>query len=203
MHCENWTPNIQYEKTEGYPPLRIRGVKMKASYIQLQAHISSQYISALLLIAPTLPKGLQIELTGVITSMPYIKMTLAIMERIGIASHFSGNKITVQPAMQIKSPIQTVESDWSSASYFFSIMALVRKGALSLSSYRNDSIQGDSLLISIYRKLGVQAVFNQDTLILKKDTEATLPKQIALDLTNAPDIAQTIAVSCYGLGIGW
>lgn len=192
---------ISYTKKEGYPPLKIKGQKLTGGTVHLPANISSQYISALLLIAPQLGEGLILHLEGEITSLPYIKMTLALLKRIGITSDFSGNKITIPCQPNIEKQSQTVESDWSSASYWFSVLSLCDEGEITLSSYREDSLQGDAVLIDIYRSLGVETHFEKHQLILRKKPHFTLPKSIQLNLVEAPDIAQTIAVSCYGLGI--
>jgi len=193
--------SITYDQKEGYPPLRINGKQLDGGEVSLPANISSQYISALLLIAPKLTKGLVIHLEGKITSLPYIKMTLALLERIGISTTFDGTSIRVPYQADIVPQQQIVESDWSSASYWFSCLALCMEGELTLSSYRKDSLQGDRVLLDIYQKLGVESYFGAEGLQLKKVKGFVLPSRLELDLVEAPDIAQTIAVSCYGLGV--
>lgn len=193
---------ITYEKNEGFPPLRILGQQIAGGGVRLPANISSQYISALLLSAPKFTKGMELILEGEITSLPYLKMTLSLLERVGIAARFEDKKITILPHETIEQQTQVVESDWSSASYWFSAVALSDEGKIQLSNYREDSLQGDSVLMEIYRDLGVKSYFQGASLILEKQPKFSLPKQLALDLNKAPDIAQTIAVSCYGLGIG-
>lgn len=192
---------ISYEENEGYPPIKIKGKKLNKSKVSLKANVSSQYISALLLIASKLENGLELTLEGEITSIPYIKMTLSLLDEIGIESSFEGNTITVKPKTQSSKPkTLTVESDWSSASYYFSIVALSDVGTeITLSSYKENSLQGDSALVDIYKHFGVSTVFNENTLTLKKETSNLEP--LTLDLKNAPDIAQTIAVTCFALGI--
>lgn len=192
---------ITYTNEEGYPPLKIIGKNLEGGTVRLPANISSQYISALLLIAPRLKNGLQLELEGEITSLPYIKMTLALLERVGISTRFEGKTITIPHQAEIKNTSQTVESDWSSASYWFSAIALADKGQVKLSNYREDSLQGDAVLCEIYEKLGVESYFDGTQLVLQKKEGARLPEVLALDLVEAPDIAQTIAVTCYGLGV--
>ncbi len=195
--------NITYENKDGYPPIRINGSVMNKNRVSLPADVSSQYISALMLIGPFLPHGLVIDLVGKITSIPYIKMTQSLMERIGIGVSFKDNTIRVDSKQELEVQRQIVESDWSSASYYFSIVALSEQGSIRLKSYREDSLQGDASLRAIYKELGVNSYFEEEaTLVLSKIPDFSLPKTIALDLTTAPDIAQTIAVSCYGLGIG-
>jgi len=192
---------IAYEKKEGYPPLRISGKALKGGAVSLPANISSQYISALLLIAPHLEEGLNLSLEGEITSLPYLKMTLALLERVGVHSQFEDKNIKINQQRIIADQTQVVESDWSSASYHFSCVALSSAGRIVLSSYRQDSLQGDAVLIDVYKKLGVDTRFENDQMILEKIKDFELPKTITLDLVEAPDIAQTIAVSCYGLGV--
>ena len=192
---------ISYEKKEGYPPLRISGKALKGGAVSLPANISSQYISALLLIAPHLEEGLNLTLEGEITSLPYLKMTLALLERVGVHSQFENKNITISQQRIIEDQTQVVESDWSSASYHFSCVALSSVGRIVLSSYRQDSLQGDAVLIDVYKKLGVDTRFENNQMILEKINNFELPKTITLDLVEAPDIAQTIAVSCYGLGV--
>ena len=192
---------ISYEKKEGYPPLRISGKALKGGVVSLPANISSQYISALLLIAPHLEEGLNLSLEGEITSLPYLKMTMALLERVGVHSQFENKNITISQQRIIEDQTQVVESDWSSASYHFSCVALSSAGRIVLSSYRQDSLQGDAVLIDVYKKLGVDTRFENNQMILEKINNFELPKTITLDLVEAPDIAQTIAVSCYGLGV--
>ena len=193
--------NISYTKEEGYPPLSIIGKQLEGGEVTLPANISSQYISALLLIAPKLAKGLTLNLEGEITSLPYIKMTLSLLERLGIKTNFEGKTIHIPYQAAVDKQVQVVESDWSSASYWFSTLALAEEGEIHLSNYRKDSLQGDAVLRTIYRLLGVESHFEGNTLILKKEASFVIPQKIELDLVEAPDIAQTIAVSCYGLGV--
>ena len=193
--------SISYEKEEGFPPLKIHGKKLAGGKVELPADVSSQYISALLLLGPVLEQGLELHLVGKITSIPYINMTLSLLNSLGVSTSFEGQLICVSPMKEIKKDIQIVESDWSSASYFFSIAALSETAQIHLTSFRKESLQGDSVLRSIYDNLNVSSHFEGDTLILKKENKP-LPTSLKLDLSKAPDIAQTIAVSCYGLGIG-
>ena len=193
--------DIYYEKEIGFPPLRIKGKKIKGGSIKLPAGISSQYVSALLLIAPALENGIELSLLGKTTSLPYIEMTLFLLKNFGVKTYFDGKKIKINPNIQFKKAKQTVESDWSSASYFYSIVALSKNAEIKLSSYKSKSLQGDSVLKNIYEKLGVKSIFKDNSLLLKKE-EINFPNCIDLNLSKAPDIAQTIAVTCYGLGIG-
>jgi len=194
--------DITYEKTEGYPPIRIKGTKIEKRQVSLKADVSSQYISALLLVASGLENGLELTLEGTLTSIPYIKMTLALLAEIGIATTFEGNTITVaHQAKTITAQEVTVESDWSSASYFYSIAAMAKTGTtIALTSYKENSFQGDSDLVALYRHFGVESAFENNTLTLKK-TAVKIEDVLSFNLQNTPDIAQTIAVTCFGLGI--
>ena len=193
---------ISYEKEEGYPPIRIKGQKITANKVTIPANVSSQYISALLLVAPKLENGIELTLEGEITSIPYIKMTLALLNEIGIETHFTGNTILIKPLTTSPKPqTLTVESDWSSASYFFSLVALSNEASISLSSYKQSSLQGDSALVKIYEQMGVKTHFDENKMTLVKQPNFKFEK-LNLDLNNTPDIAQTIVVTSLGLGIG-
>ncbi|MEN3324640.1 3-phosphoshikimate 1-carboxyvinyltransferase [Mariniflexile soesokkakense] len=194
---------ISYVENEGYPPIKITGKKLTKNKVSLQANVSSQYISALLLIASKLENGIELTLEGDITSVPYIKMTLSLLDEIGVESSFVGNTITVKPNTQHPTPkTLTVESDWSSASYYFSIAALCEVGTeITLSSYKENSLQGDSVLVEIYKAFGVETIFGNNSVTLKKSSIVNSRSLIEFDLANAPDIAQTIAVTCFALGL--
>jgi len=193
--------DISYVQNACFPPIKIKGKKLVQNQVTLNANVSSQYISALLLIAPKLENGLELTLEGKITSVPYINMTLALLDEIGVQTSFIGNVIKVSPKSEIKNPTTvTVESDWSSASYFYSIVALSPIGTrITLSNYKENSLQGDSDLSEIYETMGVKTVFENNQIILTKSNCET--PVIAFDLNKTPDIAQTIAATCFGLGI--
>lgn len=202
---------ISYVEKEGFPPIKIRGKKIIKNKVALPANVSSQYISALLLIAPKLENGLELTLEGEITSVPYINMTLALLNEIGIETSFKENIIKVNQLQTINAKQITVESDWSSASYWYSIIALSEIGTeIQLSSYKENSLQGDAVLAEIYRNFGVETDFNTNLILLRKvenlkpdPSDNELAKQtLNLKLNNCPDIAQTIAVTCFGLGMG-
>jgi 3-phosphoshikimate 1-carboxyvinyltransferase len=193
---------IDYLENDGFPPIKISGQKITQNKVTLKADVSSQYISALLLIAPKLENGLELTLEGEITSIPYIEMTLALLNEIGVETSFQGNVIKVVPKPNADSKELTVESDWSSASYYYSIVALAKEGTtISLSSYKENSLQGDSALAEIYTKLGVVTKFQGKQVTLEKQANF-IAETLNLDLNKTPDIAQTIVVSCFGLGIG-
>ena len=197
---------ITYEEKVGFPPLRIKGRELQKSEIDMEANTSSQYISALLLIAPKLENGLKLHLKGEITSLPYIKMTLELLNEIGVETSFANKSITIQPITYNLQPTTlTIESDWSSASYFYSIVALSEIGTqISLSSYKKNSLQGDSVLAEIYQDFGVKTVFDEHNrmTISKVNCEIQNLQPITYNLQQSPDIAQTIAVTCFGLGVG-
>jgi len=198
----NLGARIEYVKEEGYPPIKISGKKLDKDKVSLPANISSQYISSLLLIAPSLKNGLELELVGKITSVPYIKMTLSLLEQIGVSTSFEGNTIKVEPKEAVRDTTLVVESDWSSASYFYSIVALCEVGTtIQLSSYKKNSLQGDSVMAEVYKDFGVETTFGDHTITLTKTTNE-IPKHVEYDLSNAPDTAQTISVTCLGLGMG-
>ncbi|HUH51751.1 MAG TPA: hypothetical protein VLZ11_06605 [Flavobacterium sp.] len=195
--------SIAYLENEGFPPLRIIGVKPIKNSVSVAAEISSQYISALLLIAPKLENGLEITLEGSITSKPYIDMTLALLNEVAVKTSFKENKISILPKSDILIP-QTiiVESDWSSASYLYSIVALSPiYTEIRLRSFKENSLQADRVLAEIYTAFGVNTKFNSDNSIALIKSKNPEIYRLNLDLKNSPDIAQTIAVTCFGLGM--
>lgn len=198
----NLGADIQYLQNEGYPPLKIKGKKLQKRNVAVQADISSQYISALMLIAPMLPNGLEITLKGKTISKPYIEMTLSLLKQIGVQANFHNNIVSISSLDKIEAIEIIVESDWSAASYFYSLVALSEDLEITLTSFSEDSLQGDAALSSIYKKLGVQTVFNtSDNSISLSKKNKQLPDSLKLNLTNTPDLAQTVAVTCFGLGI--
>ena len=199
----NLGADISYKDKTGFPPLLIKGKEIVGGEISLSSDTSSQYISALMLIAPILKNGLSINLQGQITSKPYLDMTLAILKKIGIKCCFKKNVISIEPSSKIHDVSISVESDWSSVSYFYSIVALSKDSELDIGTFYESSIQGDIKLTEIYTKLGVKTQFikSSSRILLKKINDFVKPDHIDLDLTDNPDIAQTIAVTCFGLGI--
>lgn len=192
--------DITYLEKKGFPPLLIKGKKLIKKQVVIDGSVSSQYISALLLIAPSLPNGLQLKFKGEITSIPYIKMTLQLLEQIGVSYTWNNNTILVVSKSSVPKKSIVVESDWSSASYFYSLVALQPKSKIELSSYKKNSLQGDAVLSSIYKDLGVKTSFKKNYITLE-NTGVHPTKKLVLSLKNAPDIAQTIAVTCFGLGV--
>ncbi len=193
--------DIEYVENEGFPPLKITGKKLIKDVVEIEGNVSSQYISALLLIAPTLENGLILQFKGDVTSVPYIKMTLHLLEELGIKHTWKNNEIRILPKPIISSKTVVVESDWSSASYYYSLCALSPNSKITLSSYKKTSLQGDSVLTEIYKNFGVETTFIGNSIILSNKSNTLDLKRLNLNLINAPDIAQTIAVTCFGLGI--
>lgn len=194
--------NIHYLKEEGYPPLKIQGRTLHKKKVRITAHVSSQFISALMLIGPSLEQGLIIELEGKVTSRPYIQMTLDLMRRCGFQGSFKEQTISIAAVKSVPKATLVVESDWSSASYFYSLVALSTDLEITLSSFSESSLQGDSALAILYKDFGVITEYDsQNHSIHLKKIEMSRSEGIRFDLSNTPDIAQTIAVTCFGLGM--
>jgi 3-phosphoshikimate 1-carboxyvinyltransferase len=193
--------DISYAEKEGFAPLKIKGAKLRGGFVRIDGNVSSQYISSLLLIAPSLEKGLELEFEGAITSVPYIKMTLSLLGSLGIQTSFEGQTIIVAPQKEIEDRHITVESDWSSASYYYSMVAMSKKGKITLSAYKKESLQGDSVLASLYQSFGVTTRFSENSITIEKTANFQKPSKVEFDLIKAPDIAQTIAVTSFGMGI--
>jgi 3-phosphoshikimate 1-carboxyvinyltransferase len=192
--------DIEYFEKSGFPPLKINGKNILNNSVTLPANVSSQYISSLMMLGVSLENGLKIKLSSEITSLPYILMTKKIVERIGGIIKIDDGNITIEPFKEKVIPEQFVESDWSSASYFFSIAALSNSVRLTLSTFFKNSLQGDSKLVDIYKIFGIETKFEEDHIILMKN-KIDLPKSINLNLKDSPDLAQTIIVTCLGLGV--
>ncbi|WP_370397871.1 3-phosphoshikimate 1-carboxyvinyltransferase [Tenacibaculum dicentrarchi] len=193
--------SIEYLEKEGYPPIKITGKNIVKNTVTIDGNVSSQYISALMLIAPSLKNGLAIDLKGIVTSVPYIEMTLSLLHQIGVSATFIKNTIKIEALENVVPQNIVVESDWSSASYFYSLIALSKVGAtVELTAYKKDSLQGDNCLATIYKHFGVTTTFKENTIVLSKE-EKHSTAILSEDLKNAPDIAQTIVVTCFGLGI--
>ncbi len=188
---------IHYLNKEGYPPLAIHGLPEQTSNtVKIRGDVSSQYISAMLMIAPLLPQGLEIELEGKVGSRTYIEMTLELMAQFGIRYTWEENKIKV--ANQAYQPTAfAVESDWSGASYWFSLLACADSGALFLEGLKENSLQGDSAIVEIMSHLGIRSTFENGGILLKKQAVTGLKNW---DFTHCPDLAQTVAVTCAILG---
>ena len=189
---------IKYLEKEGFPPIEIKSKKLKSKKLSLPGDISSQFISALLLVAPTIENGLTLEITSKVLSKPYIDMTLGLMSEFGIEYSWENNVIKVEQQNYLAKNIE-VENDWSAASFWYSFLALSKSGEIKIPNLYANSIQGDSVLSFIYSKLGIKTEFNADSIILSKTKN--IAKEIELDLSNHPDLALPITVTCCGLGI--
>ena len=192
--------SIHYIDKEGYPPLLIKPSELISKNLIINSSTSSQYISSLLLIAPKISGGLKIQLTGRETSKPYIDMTISLLKKLGVEITTTDNQISICELQKIESKKHYIESDWSSASYFYSVVALAKIGyTLKLSKFSFKSLQGDSKVADIYKSFGVKTTYKDDLIILEKIESNT--DKFSFDLTSNPDLAQTICVTCLGLGI--
>jgi 3-phosphoshikimate 1-carboxyvinyltransferase len=212
----NLGADISYLEKKGFPPLKIKGKKITGGRLPIDGSVSSQFLSALLLIAPSFEKGLQLHIINQLTSRPYLEMTVDILRQLGVDISFEPFAKThkeykhneaVQELVRIKPLVlpvietATVESDWSSAGYWYSWVAFQEPGyEIHLSFYNAASLQGDHKLVYIYSPLGVTTIFDEYGMHLIKE-DKQLPDKVVLDLTNEPDQAQTIFATCLGLGI--
>jgi len=192
--------DIEYVNQVGYPPLKIHSPKNfgASGKITLPANISSQYISALLMIAPTLEKGLEITLDGDIVSIPYILMTLNIMAYFGVEHKWEGNVITIANQTYTPKPF-TVEADWSAASYYYSIAALSDEADLELHGLFEESTQGDAAIADMMKDLGVETTYHEGYVRIQKTMASKA--NFEYDFIKCPDLAQTIVACCAGLGV--
>jgi len=189
---------ITYLEKENYPPLQITGKIIEGGELEIESSVSSQFISALLLVAPKFKNGLTLKLKGETVSMPYIEMTIRLLKRFGVDIEINNKIITVKP-LQISLKAKEnflVESDWSSVSYWYSLVSLSDNLEIKLENLFENSLQADSVLPSIYKELGVETTFQNNKVILRK-TEVK-SKEVKYDFTNCPDIAQTVAITCLG-----
>ena len=189
---------IKYLEKEGFPPIEIKSIKLKSKKLSVSGGISSPFISALLLVAPTIENGLILEITSKVLSKPYIDMTLDLMSKFGIEYSWENKLIKVEQQNYLAKNIK-IENDWSAASFWYSFLALSKSGEIKIPNLYANSIQGDSVLSSIYLKLGIKTEFNKDSIVINKTKN--IAKEIELDLSNHPDLALPIIVTCSGLGI--
>ena len=185
--------DINYLQKEGFPPLNIKPYTGKLkNKITMQGDVSSQYISAVLMNAPLFEDGLIVELTGKIASRPYLDMTLVLMSHFGVQHEWVNNEIHIAGGQQYKVQEYTIESDWSGASYWYSIVALADENtSIELLGLKENSLQGDSVLVEIMQPLGVKSTFNERGVVL---TKIPHQKEVSIDFTHCPDIAQTLSV---------
>jgi 3-phosphoshikimate 1-carboxyvinyltransferase len=192
--------DIEYVETEGFPPLKIRGRRLSGSEVSLKGDVSSQYISALLMIGPTLDNGLRLTLTGDIVSRPYINLTLQLMRDFGgEADWTSANTIDVKPRRYNPDTRFTVENDWSAASYWYEVAALAPHAEIRLHGLFEHSYQGDSKGRELFRQLGVETSFEGNEVVLRKSGHK--PERLDADFVEIPDLAQTFVVTCAMMGV--
>ena len=192
--------NIEYLENEGYPPLQINAFdhQKKISKVSISGGVSSQYISALIMIAPTLPKGLEINIEGELVSRPYLEMTLKMMAYFGIEHSFEDNKISI-PHQAYKAKDVLIEADWSAASYYYSI-ASIKEANITLEGLFEDSWQGDSAIAEIGKKFGIETTYGGDQITIISDP-GRRSSLLDHDFIKEPDIAQTVAVMCAANGV--
>jgi len=194
----NLGARIEYMEKEGFPPLKIYGSALTGGEIHLNGGVSSQYISALMMIAPYMQKGLKIILEGEVISVPYIHMTMHMMKDYGVNVVYKNNIIDIQP--QTYRPIRyKVESDWSAASYWYEILSVQGKGEIFLKGLNKNSYQGDSKVAELFEQLGVKTVYQQEGVLLSANNNYVA--KFEYDFVNQPDMAQTFAVTCCLRGI--
>jgi len=193
--------DIDYLEQEGFPPLRIGSPKTADPNFRLEvsAEISSQYISALLMLAPTLPRGLELQLRGTVVSRPYIEMTLRLMAYFGIEHQWEGQRIWVAPQPYQPRPL-TVEADWSAASYYYALSAIAQKTDLELEGLFAESVQGDAVLPEMMQSFGLSTTFRKNGIRLQKAPGKQADSPFEWDFLECPDLAQTLAVACAALG---
>ncbi len=190
---------IEYTENEGCPPMQIKGGVLKGGRIEIEAGISSQFISALMMIGPVLEGGLKLMLKGEVVSASYIEMTLSLMKQNGIDASFDGKQISIpEQAYQLKG--LSIESDWSGASYWYQIAALLPGSSIKLPYLSPQSLQGDAVLVDIFETLGVKSQFQEDGVLL--NSQAIIkPEGFEYDFTGCPDLVQTCAVTLCSMGI--
>lgn len=193
--------DIEYMEQEGYPPLLIKNPKPKwENTISLPAHISSQYVSALLMIAPVLEGGLHIELTGEVVSEAYIEMTISIMKDFGVEVIRNGNSLSVN-YQKYQEKDYHIEADWSSASYYYLIAGLSQSADLTIKGLSSNSIQGDAAIVDIGSKFGISTTYGNNEIRILKSSDDLAPSFFEYNFLNTPDLAQTVIILCSGKGV--
>ena len=196
----NLGADIEYIENEGFPPLRINGKNLDGGDLDIDGSISSQYISALLMVGGSLKNGLNLNLLGNITSVPYIKMTLSMMEEFGVKSEWEGNIIKVTP-QKYTATSYAIESDWSAASYWYEALATSPKlHSIRLKGLRLDSTQGDMHVADYFRELGIDTEACAEGVLIKRSNRP-LPEQVEWDMSSQPDLAQTMICTLCWLGV--
>lgn len=194
---------ISYLEKDGFPPLRIEGKKLPNKTVAISAAQSSQFITALLLIGVSLPNGLELNLEDEVVSAPYIAMTLSLLETIGVQTKRLDQTIALQPFVSVKPMQLTIESDWSSASYYYAMIALAPPGtAIELGTFFAHSRQGDAEIAQLFAVFGVRTSYTEHSIRIDKETAVSFSADevLSFHLIDQPDLAQTLAVTCAGLG---
>ncbi len=194
--------DIEYVEKKGFPPLKINGKKLNGGELHVQGNVSSQYLSAILMIAPYTQEGIKLVIEGDLVSRPYLQMTLSLMQEFGVSHTWDGNVIEIKPA-EYKQIEFTVENDWSAASYWYSVVALSDNQSVKLKYLQPESLQGDSKLVELYKPLGVETEFVEGGMVLSKDNAVVLPSIYDISLKEQPDLAQTLVVSCLLLNVSF
>ena len=192
--------DIKYLEQDGYPPISVSGNSLKENRVSIDGGVSSQYITALLLIAPVLPNGLLLEIEGELASRPYVNMTLEMMRYFGAEVDFTGDTIVVKPKAYNGKDFK-VEADWSSASYWYLCAVLANEADIELSGLYKESLQGDAEIVDIMTCFGVETTYTSTGIRITKNSNFTKPVQFEWDFTHCPDLAQTVAVVCAASGI--
>lgn len=191
---------ISYGAEDGFPPMTIsKIIEQQSDSIEIPGNVSSQYISALLMIAPTLSKGLKIKLTGEVYSRPYIEMTLGLMEHFGVNHEWTINNVIHVPKQVYRQNTYRVEGDWSGASYWYSLVALAEEGEINLDGLNKKSFQGDQAIVEIMEKLGVSTTFSETGVRLS--SKEVTKKHLTIDFRKCPDLAQTVMVVATVKGV--
>lgn len=190
--------DIQYTGNEGFPPLLIQGKTLQGGEVTLDTQLSSQFASSMLMAAPTWPQGLALEMKQEIKSRPYLDMTLKMMQYFGIDVNQQGNKIVVKPQSYKKRRIEPA-LDWSGAAFWYELLALSKSGTLFLKGLKRESLQGDSISVEIFEKLGIVSHFEQHGVRISKSDKIT--DKLNVDFGNCPDLLPAIAATCCGMGV--
>jgi len=192
--------DIEYMEKQGCPPLKINGKKLPGGEFDIDGSVSSQFLSALIMIAPTLEGGLIMNLQGKVASVPYLKMTLKLIERFGASYTWIGNQIKIDQGTYLPQNF-VVEADWSAASYWYQIAALSNNCKLEIEGLKYDSLQGDKAIVDIYQKLGVKTTFTDTGIIIEQQKGFFFPAVLEYDFSDCPDVAQTVAATVAALRI--
>lgn len=191
---------ITYLKEEGFPPLLIKGAPLTSTRLKVSSEFSSQYISALLLVAPFIKNGLQLELLGTTVSEPYIQMTVNLLQQAGASLRKEGTVLNVAEGLTHTNTLRPeIEADWTSASYYFSICALSPNAKILLKGLQQTSLQGDAVLPTLFENLGVHSQFTTEGLLIEQTSNFI--REFSYNCIDCPDLAQTLAVTCAGLGV--